>query len=94
MYHPSMKSMARLDASSLDLERENGTNQCETKVIPIFPFWTACIIYHLEYEVFYCSLMKSMARLDASSLDLERENGTNQCETKVIPIFPFWLFTI
>jgi hypothetical protein len=59
MYHPSMKSMARLDASSLDLERENGTNQCETKVIPIFPFWTACIIYHLEYEVFYCSLINS-----------------------------------
>jgi hypothetical protein len=57
MYHPSMKSMARFAASSLDLERENGTNQFETKVIPIFPFWTACVIYNLEHEVFYRSLI-------------------------------------
>uniref|UniRef100_A0A0E0PAG8 Uncharacterized protein n=1 Tax=Oryza rufipogon TaxID=4529 RepID=A0A0E0PAG8_ORYRU len=31
IYHPSMKSKARLAASMLDLEREKGTNQFETK---------------------------------------------------------------
>jgi hypothetical protein len=38
VHHPSMKSIERLAAPLSDFELEMGTNQCDIKVIPIFPF--------------------------------------------------------
>ena len=48
VYHPSMKSTARLAAATSDFEREKGTYQFETRVIPIFPFWAACIFIRIS----------------------------------------------
>jgi hypothetical protein len=51
-----MKSMARLAAAALVLERETGRNQCEIRVMPIVPSCMRCInsrsiskFFFLEY---------------------------------------------
>ena len=48
-HHPSMKSIERLAAALSDFELEIGTNQCDIKVIPIFPFCKVCIIFDIDY---------------------------------------------
>ena len=48
-HHPNMKSRARFAAFWWWVAFENGTNQCDTNVIPIFPFWYACMqLFHNE----------------------------------------------